>query len=317
MANEILFFSRKRTVIITSGENYPDALSAASIAGIYNAPILLTSSKELPTDISDLLRQEHINHIVIIGGSVAVSPQVETKIKSLVPNVQRIAGKDRIDTAIQIYNNSKGAVSQNAILATSNNFADALSIAPYAYATKTPIFLAEPNKLPPSVKAIFQSRKFTQTIIVGGYNAVSTNVERELRKIGAGTMTRLSGDTRYDTSLCIAQFSRQNRISDGKSLTTGNNFADALSGGPYAYYRSSLLLLVQDDETVINNIANQYTNVDRIIILGGPQAVSHKTWSTIERTYQLHVSDWEYYVYLANTKQGCWWNNNGEISCFA
>ena len=138
-------------------------------------------------------------------------------------------------------------------------------------------------------------------------------------KIGAGTITRLSGNTRYDTSLRIAQFSRQSGISDGKSLTltTGNNFADALSGGPYAYYHSSPPLLVQDDETVINNIANQYTNVDGIIILGGPQAVSHKTWSTIERTYQLHVSDWEYYVYLANTKQGCWWNNKGGISCFA
>lgn len=182
LANEILFFPKKRTVIITSEENYPDALSAASIAGIYNAPILSTSSKELPTDISDLLRQEHINHVVIIGGSVAVSPQVGTKIKSLVPNVHRIAGKDRIDTAIQIYNNSKGAVSQNAILATSNNFADALSIAPYAFATKTPIFFTEPNKLPPSVKAIFQSGRFAQTFIVGGHNAVSTNVERELRK---------------------------------------------------------------------------------------------------------------------------------------
>lgn len=320
LGNNALFHSFGETAIITSGENYPDALSASSIAGVYEAPILLTSAKQLPAEIQDFLHRWNVSNAIIIGGTEAVSQQVEVKIQSLVPKVRRIAGKNRIDTAIQIYNYTKNSDSKAAILATSNNFADALSIAPYAYATKTPIFLTESNNLPPSVKSIFQSKKFAQTIIVGGHSVISTDIEHELQKIGAGTITRLSGNTRYDTSLRIAQFSQRHGIVDGKNLvfTTGENFADALSGGPYAYYEHSPLLLVQDDEKIISNIAKQYPNVDTIEILGGPQAVSHKTWLATVRIYQLqNVSDWEYYVYLADNNKGCWWNNKGGITCFA
>ena len=70
---------------IASGANFPDALSGAAVAGINDAPILLTAPESLPTNVRDELKRLHPKRIVVLGGTGAVSAKVEAQLEALEP----------------------------------------------------------------------------------------------------------------------------------------------------------------------------------------------------------------------------------------
>ena len=77
------------TVIIASGENFPDALSAAALSKRYNAPILLTPKKGLSSENLDFLHKNKIEKYFIVGGKGAVSEKVEWQLNQILdPNVK-------------------------------------------------------------------------------------------------------------------------------------------------------------------------------------------------------------------------------------
>lgn len=47
----------ERTVVLAGGSNYPDALAAASLAGAYDAPIVLTEPNSLSVDAANMIEQ--------------------------------------------------------------------------------------------------------------------------------------------------------------------------------------------------------------------------------------------------------------------
>ncbi|PRY68885.1 carboxypeptidase family protein [Glaciihabitans tibetensis] len=63
-------------VYITSGSNFPDALSGAPVAGRDAAPILLVAPDSLPVSIADELTRLKPASIVILGGVNSVKPAV-------------------------------------------------------------------------------------------------------------------------------------------------------------------------------------------------------------------------------------------------
>jgi hypothetical protein len=58
---------------IVSGRNFPDALSAGPIAGLSDAPVLLTEPTSLPSIILDVLLYLEVSSIIIVGGPASVS----------------------------------------------------------------------------------------------------------------------------------------------------------------------------------------------------------------------------------------------------
>lgn len=71
------------SVILVSGLNYPDALSASGYAATTGQPILLTHKDYLPPATLSYLRDSGITNVTIFGGSSAVSDAVITQIKAL------------------------------------------------------------------------------------------------------------------------------------------------------------------------------------------------------------------------------------------
>lgn len=71
------------TVVITSGEDYPDGLSSAGITAIYTAPILLTPKYHLDNSVKDYLQKNNINTVFIVGGENSVSRDIEKEIREL------------------------------------------------------------------------------------------------------------------------------------------------------------------------------------------------------------------------------------------
>lgn len=69
------------TVIITSGESYPDGLSASGLVGVYRAPILLTSKNHLNNSTKNFIKRNNIKRIIIVGGEKTISKTIENQLK--------------------------------------------------------------------------------------------------------------------------------------------------------------------------------------------------------------------------------------------
>ncbi|STD03700.1 N-acetylmuramoyl-L-alanine amidase LytC precursor [Dermatophilus congolensis] len=67
-------------VVLASGENYADALSAGYLARTKNAAVILTNSKTLPGATVDFMRTHGVKNVYIVGGTNAVSSAIEKQI---------------------------------------------------------------------------------------------------------------------------------------------------------------------------------------------------------------------------------------------
>ena len=267
------------TAIVASGINFPDALAAATLAGNENAPILLTDPDSLSPEVASRLSSLLPAKVYIMGGTSAVSDTVKSQIGKKVGSgcaVTRIAGSTRYGTALKLLEEASGR-SKTLIVATGVNFADALSVSPYAFESGAPIVLSDPGSgLDGDLLDEIHARDFTSSIIVGGTSAVPTKVELQLSDVGILDVARLSGSTRFETSKAIAEYELNHGFKfDGVVFATGINFPDALAAGALAGKSSSPVLLVGQDSDAAVSLAKQYYGqVSAAFVVGGTSAVS-------------------------------------------
>ena len=251
------------TVVIATGNNFPDALAGVPLAYKYDAPILLTN-KRLSASVTSELQRLHAKKAIILGGPNAVSGYTEDQLEGMGMEIQRIAGEDRFETAafISAFLHSKA---DTAVVVNGLNFPDALSSASYAGEQGYPILLTRPQKLSEDVKKSLKS--FKRTIVVGGSGVVSNELVTHLPN-----PERYGGSDRYETSAMVAT---QLNPSHHAFMATGENFADALTGSVLAAKRSATFLLVPPnkiDDSII--AASENLGIHTFTILGGEKAVS-------------------------------------------
>jgi putative cell wall-binding protein len=287
------------TVILARSNEFPDALAASALAGLVNAPILLTETSTLTATTKSEIERLGASKVIIVGGTSAVSTAVENTLKAMSGiTVLRYAGDSREATAIDVFNKGKALVtggwSDTAIIARKDNFADALSVSPFAYATKSPIFLATPaTGLDAATVAAIKSGGFTNIVIVGGTAAVPDSVKTQLGT--AFTYTRLGEANRYQTSAKIATWSVTNSGGalgyNNLAVATGFNFPDALAGSALCGQKGTVLLLVHEQESdgtygITNVIAAQKDAISQVYVLGGTAAVSDKLKTLISNAHK-------------------------------
>ena len=92
------------TVIIAGALQFPDALAAAPMADVLNAPILLTYQGSLDPRVRAEILRRLAAHVIIVGGEGTVGRPVADALGKLVgaDNVDRIGGHDRYETAYDI-----------------------------------------------------------------------------------------------------------------------------------------------------------------------------------------------------------------------
>ncbi|PLS27799.1 InlB B-repeat-containing protein, partial [Bifidobacterium parmae] len=97
------FPGRSEYVVVASGDNFPDALSASSLAGGLKAPIVLTGSGGLNAVARERVRASGASKAVVIGSTVAVSAAAASELRSMGLSVDRIQGSNRYDTNVEVY----------------------------------------------------------------------------------------------------------------------------------------------------------------------------------------------------------------------
>lgn len=258
-------------IILTTGQDFPDALAAGPLAYQLDAPILLTTKNSLPPSVVKYLHRSDISKVTIIGGTGVVSTQVEDYLKNeFGVQVERIAGKDRFDTAAKISERLTNFFGeQTAYVVNGRNFPDALSIAPVAASQGAPILLTETNTIPTATAT--KLKMYTDTFVIGGKGAVSDTVLKQLQN-----PTRISGSDRYETSAKVADYFYDPSLGMNMAyVATGSNFADALTGSVSASYYSAPLLLTPTNSlhTSVKTFAEK-NDILWFTILGGKSAVN-------------------------------------------
>jgi putative cell wall-binding protein len=267
------------TAILASGINWPDALAASALAGAKGCPVLLTDSSQLTGETSELLTSLNVKNVIIIGGTAAVSDTVKKAIEAKNIKTERIWGNDRTQTADKIARRVIDESSADTIIICSGqNFPDALSISSYAYAQKMPILLTgSDGKLTTDSLAIADS--FSKAIIVGGEDAVSLDVEQQLKTVQP---VRYAGKNRHGTSIEII-----NKLFGGSesilAVATGEDYPDALVGAVLAGKNGGAILLVDGQGTSLTSSQKTIVgNARSVRILGGTAAVSAALETSID-----------------------------------
>lgn len=167
------------TAVLAYGFNYPDALSISSIAAEKGWPILFTDSNTLQNDTKKALDSWNISNVIIVGGSLAIDPQIESQLEQMGIAVERIAGRNRLDTNIKILQRFK-STTDGVLIATGFNFPDALSGGALGAKFKYPVVLVKKDDATDAVLNYLASSGVDRSIILGGTQAVQNNVKDQI-----------------------------------------------------------------------------------------------------------------------------------------
>lgn len=282
-------FSSASTVIVASGENYPDALASSSLAGALNAPIVLTGRNSLEDNAAQQLKRLHPARIIVVGGKKVISGVVANELKQYAASVTRIAGDTRYGTSLSLYESGRSLFGaqfgKTAIVATGGTYADALSVSSYAYAHKAPVLLSNPQTgLSDAQLQALHAGGFKQILVIGGTQAVQESVVARIHSATGNSPIRIQGNTRYDTSVAFARWAiGQHALGmNGVTFATGKNFPDALVSGSGAGRDRAVLLLVDAGRQNAVDYARTYRGkITSAYIVGGTKVISQTTANEI------------------------------------
>ena len=206
-----------RTVLLATGEAFADALAAGPLAYLGQLPILLTRGASMPEEVVEFLEDSNTEHVVILGGTAAVSIDVEFDVEDLGIAVTRWRGVTRYETAIEI---AKALLADDSPqdcfdgsevgLAYAWKSPDAIVSGPYLGELCAPLLLVDRNVLPRSVGDVLEAdglfvgdpRGELRITVFGGTAAISENVLRaaanaaELESLSA-RVTALEGGCHF------------------------------------------------------------------------------------------------------------------------
>ena len=158
-----------------------------------------------------------------------------------------IAGQNRYETSVKVSQKAFKS-SDYVIIASGDNFPDALSGGVLSGYLKAPILLSSRNSLSDSVKSEIQRLSPKKIYILGGENSISHSIESDLQK--KYSVSRISGKDRYETSRHIALELQKLGIGENYAIASGNNFADALSASPAMAKNKMPLVLVNPNKSL-------------------------------------------------------------------
>lgn len=218
----------------------------------------------------------------VVATIVNEDPQVIKELKAILrgeqANVNLVAGEDRFATAVEV---SKQLVGENetanaVVLVGEDAIVDGLAAAPLAKKVGAPILLTKANQLPEATEKemlrVLGNNLSNKTVyLVGGEARISKELEAKIAKLGV-KVERLAGETRFETSLKIAEKVTSGSTVKNAFVVGGDGEADAMSISAYAAQTKSPIVVV--DKNTVSEDAMELLEGKNIEIIGGNSVVS-------------------------------------------
>ena len=176
IGSEVLKNNSSKTAVLTTAYNYPDALAISSYAAMNKYPILFTEVNTLNSKTKEFIKSSGITTIIIPGGIGAVSENVANELNDSGITVERIGGSDRYNTAFNIVTKYKNSFKNEIMIATGNDFPDALAGGVLAAKKQIPILLVDKDSVKAEVKGYIKSNCNGNMYILGGMGVISDNL---------------------------------------------------------------------------------------------------------------------------------------------
>lgn len=192
------------------------------------------------------------------------------------PGVLRLWGPDRLSTAVSIATAVFEPSVPVAYVATAGSFPDALSGGPVAAVGGGPVLLTAGSSLPDATAAQLRRLRPGRIVVLGGRKAIADAVLRDLRSLTVGPVTRVSGLDRFETAAAVSRSVFEPGVATAY-VATGDDFPDALAGGPVAAREGAPILLTRSRELPQPTIDElRRLRPGRIVVIGGEGVVSRK-----------------------------------------
>ena len=198
--------------VLARDDRFPDALAGSPLTA--DGPMLFTPSGGLTDAVrAELSRALPAGATVyLLGGTGALSTNVEAGVQALGLKPVRLAGADRIETAVRIadevrklYGDKHTVVLARAWGPASDPdgtaaWVDSVTGGAWAAKNQTPVLITTSDSLHPTVAAWIGNDKPRNTILLGGTAALSDAV---LKAVPGGA--RVKGDDRAGTAAMVAK----------------------------------------------------------------------------------------------------------------
>ncbi len=273
-------------IVSAEPDRLTDGVVAAPFAQDRGAPILLTRHGALPDVVKDDLEDRNVTDVWVIGGPLAIDPDVHDELRAMDITVDLIAGDTRYDTAAMVADRMLDG-SSTAFVASGDNYhlIDALVAGGPAAANDWPVLLTRKDGVPDATLEMLDELAVSKTYVVGGPVPIDEAVMSQLDAEGHDP-ERLWGNTLYDTAVALAdEFDDPGEIDTAEVLVASgerNNIIDALAGGTFG----RLIVLSARDELrpVTGRWLEQHVPYASVTVLGGPLAVDETAYREIEET---------------------------------
>ena len=280
-------YTTSENVVLASGFNFADALSAGQLASALNAPLLLSSQNKLDSQTKNEIERLKAKKVYVVGGDNAISKSgVDKNLQSSNINVTRLEGQDRYSTSQKVMEKTKEIINPEYLLiASGKNFPDALAATSFFVNHKSVMVLSDGLTYPQSN---------LQEIAIGGKNQLPLKGFKG---------KRVSGKDRYETALEIAKLSFDKN--NNAILASGQVFADSLSAVSLTKKHNAPIILTQSDSLTEN--AKKYLNGKNVFIVGGEKTVvndilTRKKPIAKKEDKNLHTKTGEYFSSLISSK---------------
>lgn len=187
---------------------------------------------------------------------------------------QKIVGKDRYDTAAKVATNI-GKYNKAILVNAESSMSDGLSAAGLSGKEKAPILLVKKDSIPKST--LEKLKNVDKVYIIGGNNAISENVEAELKNIkNIKSIERLAGKDRLETSKAVAR-----EIKEYSKAFVVNGYkgeADAMSVSPVAAKYKAPIILTNGKNIDIDKKGVEY------YVIGGEAVIDNSIAKKLSAT---------------------------------
>ena len=264
-------------VFLTTGMDYPDALTGSALAGSLDAPVLLTRTDSLGSFTTAALERLQPERVVVLGGTSAVEDAVLEEAAAVTgAPVDRLSGTNRYGTAAAVAGEFDTA--ERVFVATGLDYPDALSAAARAGSLDSPVLLVRQDSIPSVTAAALDALDPTQITVLGGEDAINQDVIDELGEWAP--TTRVGGLNRWSTSALLFV---EIASADTVYLASGQDWPDALAGGAKAASDDKPLLITRTDRlpSVIEDTIVRLVP-EKVVVLGGSAAVSQAVIDELE-----------------------------------
>lgn len=208
--------------------------------------------------------------------------------------VKKLKGVDRFETAVKI-SQSGWTKSDTVVIVNGEDksMVDGLTATPLASVKNSPILLSSNEKLPQKTVEELKRLNPSKVIVIGGNNSMPNSVVEAIKAVNSKiSVQRISGDTRYQTSINIAkEIDKTNNVSK-LYIGAGNGEADSLSIASLAGKEKTPIVLTQKDG--VDNEAEQFiksNKVSNIYFIGGIEKISNKAIEQVGKIVNKDISN--------------------------